>query len=102
MRHREAGSYRRKSRAFLRGLLGMVIFASAAPAQSAGSFIAIDWPNVPRIHHSATLLANGKVWIVSSRWSQVYDPETGMFADLRRTGAASDSVGAFLADGRVL
>ncbi len=80
-------------------------------AQSTGTFTAIGKMKTPRVGHSATLLPNGKVLMVSgnSVWgnrhatAELYDPSTGIFSATGNAPFEDDvETATLLADGKVL
>ena len=94
-------------------LLGLVVQAPMALAQSAGMFSATGNMTTPRFFHTATLLPNGKVLIVGGytvcdptcgpvTTAELYDPATGTFTPTGRMTAAYVTGAVLLPDGRVL
>lgn len=94
-------------------LLGSVVLAPMALAQSAGTFTATGNMTTPRFFHSATLLPNGKVLIVGgytvcgqtcipASSAELYDPAIGTFTPTSKMTAAYVTGHVLLPDGRVL
>ncbi len=91
-------------------LFGLDLCASAAFAQTPGTFSATVGMTTPRAYHTATLLTNGKVLIAGGAagsnplaTTELYDPDSGTFAPASdMTAPRWGHTATLLPDGRVL